>query len=64
MSDLVGNPEDRFSRVAALISLIDITKTCLCNIQRIVSKAKIVKFNRKKNDIFIIFTQNIDCGYM
>ena len=32
-----------------------ITKTCPCNTHRF--------FLKKKNDIFIIFAQNIDCGY-
>ena len=42
-----------------------ITKTCNCpcNIQRIVSAVKIENFSRKCYDIFLIFAQNIDCGY-
>ena len=43
---------------------IYITKTRPCNIQNfffLVVKMKI--FSGKKNDIFLIFAQNIDCGY-
>ena len=42
----------------------DITKTCPCNIQRIFLNSKKGKFHWKKFDIFNIFAQNIDCGYM
>ena len=41
----------------------DIAKTCPCNIQRFFSEVKIENFIRKKNDIFLIFAQNIDYGY-
>ena len=40
-----------------------ITKTCPCNINILLSEAKIVFFQQKSFDIFLIFTQNIDCGY-
>ena len=46
---------------------VGITKTCPCNIQRFFSPVKIINFIREKypekNDIFLIFAQNIDCGY-
>ena len=35
-----------------------ITKTCPCNKQ-----GKFEKIHKKKLDIFLIFAQNIDCGY-
>ena len=41
----------------------NITKTCPCNIQRFFSPVKNENFMRKKFDIFLIFAQNIDCGY-
>ena len=40
-----------------------ITKTCPCDIQKIFSAVKIENFNGKNFDIFIMFAQNIDCGY-
>ena len=40
-----------------------ITKTCPCNIQRFFKVVKIENLIRKKFDIFLIFAQNIDCGY-
>ena len=40
-----------------------ITKTCPCNIQRFFSGSKIENFIGKKIVIFLIFAQNIDCGY-
>ena len=42
-----------------------ILKTCPCNIQRFFSYHifKNCKFHWKKNDLFNIFAQNIDCGY-
>ena len=43
---------------------IIITETCPCNVQKICSEAKIENFIGKKKDIFNIFNQNIDCGYM
>ena len=58
MSDLVGNPEDRFSRVAALI-----TKTRPCNIQNFLGVVKNLKFHKQCFDICLIFAQNIGCGY-
>ena len=40
-----------------------IMKTCPCNIQIFFSGVKNEKSTRKKVDIFLIFAQNIDCGY-
>ena len=42
----------------------NITKTHPCNIQRIFSQAKTENFIGKNLDVFNIFAQNIDCGYM
>ena len=39
-----------------------ITKTCPCN-KQIFSALKIENFQLKNFDIFLIFAQNIDCGY-
>ena len=39
-------------------------KTCPCNVQRFfISETKQKKFHWKNFDIFLIFVQNIDCGY-
>ena len=38
-------------------------KTCPCNIQRFFSVVKIEYFTRKILIFFLIFAQNIDCGY-
>ena len=43
--------------------LLYITKTCPCNIQRFFFSRKNLKFHQKNVDIFLIFAQNIDCGY-
>ena len=40
-----------------------ITKTCPCNKQRFFELKKIENFQLKNFDIFLIFAQNIDCGY-
>ena len=40
----------------------DIMKTCPCNIQRFLA-LKIENLQLKNFDIFLIFAQNIDCGY-
>ena len=40
------------------LNVIHITKTCPCNIQRFFTAVKM----KKKNN-FLIFAQNIDCGY-
>ena len=39
-----------------------ITKTCPCN-KQIFYLEKIENFQLKNIDIFLIFAQNIDCGY-
>ena len=39
-----------------------IMKTCPCNKQRFFQLKKLKNFGLK-NDIFLIFAQNIDCGY-
>ena len=43
--------------------MIYITKTCPCNIQGFFSPVKIENFMRKILIFFLIFAQNIDCGY-
>ena len=40
-----------------------ITKTCPCNIQKFFWGCKNENFHWKNFDIFLIFAQNIDCGY-
>ena len=40
-----------------------ITKTCPCNKQRLFELKKNENFQQKNFDIFLIFAQNIDCGY-
>ena len=40
-----------------------ITKTCPYDIQYSFFRSKIDNFQRKIFDIFLIFAQNIDCGY-
>ena len=45
------------------LSRKSITKTCLCNIQRFFSVLKNKNFIRKILIFFLIFAQNIDCGY-
>ena len=44
------------------VRILAITKTCPCNIQRF-SSVKIENFIRKMLIFFLIFAQNIDCGY-
>ena len=47
-----------------ILSSVLITKTCPCNIERFFLALKIENFQLKnKIDIFLIFAQNIDCGY-
>ena len=38
-------------------------KTHPCNIQRFLNVVKNENFQKKMFDIFLIFAQNIDCGY-
>ena len=40
-----------------------IKETCPCNIQEICKVVKNENFQWKIFDIFLIFAQNIDCGY-
>ena len=40
------------------------TKNWLCNTQIFPQVVKIENFYDKEFDIFLIFAQNIDCGYM
>ena len=48
--------------VSLHLSYPNITKTCPCNIQRFFSVVKNENSIRKKNDIVLIFAQNIDRG--
>ena len=43
-------------------TLQDITKTCPCNTEIFIG-VKNENFQQKFFDIFLIFAQNIDCGY-
>ena len=45
------------------ISAVFTTITCPCNIQGIFSGVKIENLQLKIFGIFLIFAQNIDCGY-
>ena len=40
-----------------------ITKTCPCNVLQCFNAVKMLNFQMKNCDIFLIFAQNIDCGY-
>ena len=51
-----------YTLVHPSITLMNITKTCPCNILIFLALA-IEKFQLKIFDIFLIFAQNIDCGY-
>ena len=44
-------------------SFLTITQTCPCNIQQFLKTVKNENFQMKNSDIFLIFAQNIDCGY-
>ena len=46
-------------RFGIILKLNNITQTCPCNIQQYFTAVKVVK----KCYIFLIFAQNIDCGY-
>ena len=48
--------------LTTLVHSNTITKTCPCNVQKIFG-CENKNFHWKKN-IFLIFAQNIDCGYM
>ena len=56
-----GNTQVRMMLIQTLISQI-IMKTCPCNKQSFLA-LKIENFQLKSFDIFLIFAQNIDCGY-
>ena len=45
-------------------NVLTITKTCPCNFTEIFKAVKNENFQWKFLDIFLIFAQNIDCGYM
>ena len=66
MSDLVGNPEDRFFRVEAHFTFTDKMihyENTPMQYTKIFSKAKIENLIGKKNIFLNISTQNIHCGY-
>ena len=70
MSDLVGNPEDRFSHNEAHIKhvskdLPNITLKHLCNLHftAIFVATKSNNFWRKTFNINLTFAKNIDCRY-
>ena len=46
-----------------LMFTIAITKTCPCNKQIFFLALKLENSQLKKFDIFLVFAQNIDCGY-
>ena len=68
MSDQVGNPEDRFSRVAAQLysTRNDISRMVhyenMSMKYTVIFKAVKTKFFSRKKKIFL-FAQNFDCGY-
>ena len=57
---LDGTPRSASSHMG--LYRLPITKTCPCNIM-ILLALKIENFQLKNFDIFLIFAQNIDCGY-
>ena len=57
------NRKDVLRLLLRCIKTFIITKTCLCNKQRFFSLKKNENFQQKNFDIFLIFAQNIDCGY-
>ena len=42
-----------------IMNIFAITKTCPCNKQKFLENFQL----KKKEDIFLIFAQNINCGY-
>ena len=44
-------------------NVLYITQTCQCNILQYFTGCKNDNFQMKMFDIFLIFAQNIDCGY-
>ena len=70
MSDLVGNPEDRFSQneahlVVVILIFSGIQSNANMSVQytAIFHGCKNDNFQMKFFDFFLIFAQNIDCGY-
>ena len=68
MSDLVGNPEDRFSRVAAQLYPRSFLSQPLRKLAHAIHRDFLSFENLKFSadfflNIFLIFAQNIDCGY-
>ena len=67
MSDMVGNPEDRFSRVAALtitsilmlsrylVIGLSIMKTCPCNVYPLEPQFYIAKLGNRGVNLFFLF---------
>ena len=53
--------ENKQSVIMSMMTFI--TKTCPCNIHRFFSGSKIENFIGNFFYIFLIFAQNIDCGY-
>ena len=54
----------RPSELVRSMNMICIMKTLPCNIQRCFRNAKNLNFLLLNFDIFLIFSQNMDCGYM
>ena len=61
----ISQPAHGFIRVyiPEKISADLITQSYLCNIQRFLKAIKMIIFKRKEKIFFLIFAQNIDCGY-
>ena len=57
------NAEKKIDLYIAWSSCFRITKTCPCNKQKYFLALKIENFQLKNFDNFLIFAQNIDCGY-
>ena len=53
----------QFQKVIYTMHNLPITKTCPCNLQRFFTAVKMKNFQIKRFDNFLIFAQNIDCGY-
>ena len=76
MSDPVRTPEDQFSDVAAqmFLGIVFVSipgRSCYLHYENLPMQyteifltLKIENFQLKNFDIFLIFAQNIDCGYM
>ena len=55
--NMISNIRMRYS------AQIRITKTCPCIKQQIFHGCEKDNFQMKNSDVFLIFAQNIDCGY-